>query len=998
MGLVQDMIRDFIYGPDPSVARSFNPGAVAVDGSTRTLGVPTEQWAPSEYGAYIAQSNAVYTVVKKRATYLSSLPLTLSRVNATGDVDPITTGALYELTRKVNPHWTWRRLIEMTEMSLCLWGSAYWFLERKNGVPAEMYWARPDRVRVIPHTTNYVARFEYTPNDGAQPIRFAPEETIWFRYPNPLDEYSGLSPLVAARLAADTQSAAMKQNYALFKQGISIGGLVTPSNGAPMSRDAANEIKDQLQHRARGTANAHRWLVLMSDAKFTPMTMSPKDAEFVELHKLTLEDVCRPYGVPLDLVGGQRTYANYDAAVKAMWTETIIPEAAFLADEITEQLLPMFLKPGDRADVCGFDHSGVECLQDDEQAKWTIAQGQIEKGAITVNEWRKRHKMDPVDWGNVWWGSVALTPIKDAELPEPPEMEQPPPAEDPAKAPQQEDARAARAIRMAYGSDEHQRLWHRFVGRTEPHEQRVQRLAERLFRSQQQSLLTELAKLERAQRDAAEPEQILAQIFNLQRWRRRFREAFRPVARDIVVDAGQDAIDQVTLGVAFDVADPAVVRFLERQAQRFAAEVNDTTWNALKAALAEGLEAGEGTDLLAQRVKAVMGDRIRSSAETIARTEVAAAYSGGSLSGYEQSGEVSAVEWLSALDERTRETHVKAHGQVVALGQDFTVGGATGPGPGLIGKASESINCFAGDTLVYAEGVEAATMRWFEGDMMRLSLGDGRIITVTPNHPLLTPDGWTLAGSLNRGSNLLGYEMMQHLSVPIANPYPNHGPAEIAEIFRLCAVAGQFQRVAGSEPQFHGDGMDGQVDVVWPEGQLRSDVISHLQEPSAKNILAASEIVHGDLARNSSQRQCVGRALFSTDGGMGSVRESGSLFGRSLGHSRVHSGATIAPLNASFAQYAGDNGATEVCQIGESFFRHPGKVTRNDVIRVDVIPFRGHVYNLQTEAGHYIANGIISHNCRCTTLAVLKPLREAPLRPIKPDNPLRPMSHAYQLW
>ena len=561
MSLVRDMIRDFISGPDPAIVRGFQPGAVAVDSSTRYFGVDAEQWAPSEYGSYIATSNAVYTVVKKRATYLSSLPLTLSKLNAQGDADPITTGALYELTRKVNPHWTWRRMIEMTEMSLGLWGSAFWFLERRGGVPVEMYWARPDRVRVVPHATRYVARFEYQPVDGQEPIRFDPSETIWFRYPNPLDEYSGLSPLVAARLAADTQSAAMKQNYALFKQGISIGGLVTPAAGVPMSKDAATEIRDQLRDRARGTANAHRWLVLVNDAKFTPMTMSPKDAEFVELHKLTLEDVCRPYGVPLDLVGGQRTYANYEEAVKAMWTETIIPEAAFLADEITEQLLPMFTRPGDRADVCGFDHSGVECLQDDEQAKWTIAQGQIEKGAITVNEWRKHQKLDPVRWGDVWWGSVALTPIKDATMPEPPDMEVSDDSESDSgsgagegKKPNEASAgRAAgrdgqahvhRNVRLEYGSDEHQRLWNRFVGRTEPHEVRVQRLATQLFRSQQQSLLTELGKLERSTvpgtwtmtgedgvvmsgelkvRALPEPVEILAQIFNLQRWRRRFR-------------------------------------------------------------------------------------------------------------------------------------------------------------------------------------------------------------------------------------------------------------------------------------------------------------------------------------------------------------------------------------------------------------------------------------------------------------------------------------------
>ena len=47
VGLGRDMIRDFAYGPDPAVARSFNPGAVAVDSSTRSFGVDAEQWAPS---------------------------------------------------------------------------------------------------------------------------------------------------------------------------------------------------------------------------------------------------------------------------------------------------------------------------------------------------------------------------------------------------------------------------------------------------------------------------------------------------------------------------------------------------------------------------------------------------------------------------------------------------------------------------------------------------------------------------------------------------------------------------------------------------------------------------------------------------------------------------------------------------------------------------------------------------------------------------------------
>jgi len=32
------------------------------------------------------------------------------------------------------------------------------------------------------------------PQYGGDPVRFEPHEVLWFRYPNPIDEFSALSP------------------------------------------------------------------------------------------------------------------------------------------------------------------------------------------------------------------------------------------------------------------------------------------------------------------------------------------------------------------------------------------------------------------------------------------------------------------------------------------------------------------------------------------------------------------------------------------------------------------------------------------------------------------------------------------------------------------------------------------------------------------------------------------------------------------------------------
>ena len=55
---------------------------------------------------------------------------------------------------------------------------------------------------------------------------------------------------------------------------------------------------------------------------------------------------------------------------------------------------------------------------------------------------------------------------------------------------------------------------------------------------------------------------------------------------------------------------------------------------------------------------------------------------------------VAAVEWVAARDSRVRESHRSADGQVVPIGQPFTVGGATLAYPGdPAGPAAETIRC-----------------------------------------------------------------------------------------------------------------------------------------------------------------------------------------------------------------------------------------------------------------------------------------------------------------
>ena len=677
-----------------AAVRAFVLGSAVVEVAEQAFGHDPGTFSPPEYGDYIATSNGVYACVKLRSSLLASRPIRQYRVRANGDRTEITASPVLGLLSKVNSFWTFQRLLEMTEMSLCLWGSAYWFIERgQTGTmaPAEIWWGRPDRVRVLPHPTKYISGFVYDGPNGSE-IPFLPSEVIWLRYPNPVDEYAGLAPLSAARLAADYSSSAMKSNRNLFINGIQSGGMVFPKSGTILTPEQAIEIETGLQRRFQGVDRAHRWGVFRAELDMKPLGLSPRDAEFVAGLRLALEDIARSYAVPIDLIGGQRTYENVSAAMRAMWTNCVQPEARFIATELTEQLLPMF---GAQADVLEFDFDDVEELQESKSLAWTREREQIEVGVITRNEWRNEQGMKSLPWGDAWWASQTLAPITDAEPPAAPEPVVPPAAStsDANALLGSEDVAPRQAApthqRIGYGTAQHVQRWQRFTEESAPWEKRFAGEMRGLFDRQQASILAHVAGRGVRQLDPSNP-------FDRARWIREFRQAVRTLLRDVAQAGGQMALDDLRdameVAIEFNLSAPAVIRFLEERAQRFAVQVNETTWQALKASLSDGIQAGETIEGLAQRVEQIMTER-RSSSETIARTEVIGALNGGSLEGWRQSGVVVGKSWLAALDDLVRDTHRAAHGQVVGIDDNFSVGDGHGPHPGAIGIAAEDINC-----------------------------------------------------------------------------------------------------------------------------------------------------------------------------------------------------------------------------------------------------------------------------------------------------------------
>lgn len=738
--------------------------------------------------SYGRRSNAVYACARLRAVNLAGLPIRAYRFGTGGrgtgkrvDVrDPLrrlgmpTTargqriaeaGAVVEVEaspvldrlNRPNVDWTGRQMIYATEWALCLEGRANWLAERGGngaGVPTELAYVLPSRLEIVKARDDdpfrSIAGWTLDKNKGTR-RDLAPGEVIWFRYVDPADpDYGCLSPLDVARLAADAYTSAMRSNRDLFRRGLAAAGMILPGEGQQFDSDEQRaELERDVNRMLMGEGNRHALAVMPYDFEVRPFSITPKDAEFTAMMDYAIEDVGRAYGVPIEFIGGsRRTYQNMAEAQASLWSNTLAPEAVFLAEELTGKLLPMFGADGAGVDFIAFDLSDVAALQEDEAQRWAIEKEQLQNGVIGTNEWRETQGREPLPNDPLLIGQLngiittltavgmgTLTPeqavgiisvgvglgddvaaklvgkveprpvvdISDAPADDAP-VSAPPaglPAASAAALPAPSRADVApvppRVPPLDFGSDEHARWWGERAAAAESRVDDAAGVVRVLLARQADSLVKQLRGADRAASGAHARMSIagIAAMFDRRRWLREFREGIRATLGLSASDGAASVRGDVDGAAAYDPAAPQAVNFLRRRAQRFAQEVNDTTWARLKSKLEAGIVEGKGGRELADIVRDVFGVWTAKGgrAEVIARTEVIGAFNGGGLLYAKQTGLDLDKEWVTALDERVRETHRAAHGQRVPIDDDFEVGGARGPAPGQMGEASEDIQC-----------------------------------------------------------------------------------------------------------------------------------------------------------------------------------------------------------------------------------------------------------------------------------------------------------------
>jgi len=256
-----------------------------------------------------------------------------------------------------------------------------------------------------PHGTVKAFKIAYG-NDFAI---LAPSEVLWIRYPDPVNPWGARAPIAAALDAIGLTKAGREWQAGQLANGGNPSGIVYV--GQPSSDEEYYGIREEIEAALTGPSSAGRIAVVAGPMKpeFMKTSFSPKEFEYLNSLGVQGDDIALALGVPLDLVGGQRTYQNADAARTEFWETTVSPELAMVASEIDRQMLagqPLYVE---------FDLSDVSALQEAQDSLSTRVNTTVVNDIITIDEARAALGQDVLPE----YGHLTLTAYRALFAPKP---------------------------------------------------------------------------------------------------------------------------------------------------------------------------------------------------------------------------------------------------------------------------------------------------------------------------------------------------------------------------------------------------------------------------------------------------------------------------------------------------------------------------------------------------------------------------------------------------
>ncbi|MCB5474274.1 phage portal protein [Blautia luti] len=251
------------------------------------------------------QMTAVYSCVRILSEAVASLPLNVYRYTDSGGKEKAIDHTLYRLLHdEPNPEMSSFIFRETLMTHLLLWGNAYAQIIRNGkGEVVALYPLMPDRMSVD-RDKNGRLYYKYTKSNDDAPTM---ENGSLYLDPSDVlhvpglgfDGLVGYSPIAMAKNAIGLAIAAEEYGSKFYANGAAPSGVLEH----PGTLKDPERVRNSWNSTFGGSSNSHKVAVLEEGMKYTPISISPNEAQFLETRKFQINEIARIFRVPPHMVG-----------------------------------------------------------------------------------------------------------------------------------------------------------------------------------------------------------------------------------------------------------------------------------------------------------------------------------------------------------------------------------------------------------------------------------------------------------------------------------------------------------------------------------------------------------------------------------------------------------------------------------------------------------------------------------------------------------------------
>ncbi len=365
------------------------------DGWQRNLSLSTGvSRVPAVYACVMAISRAISQCYPKH-------------VREVGDgFEEVTTSAAYRVLMQPNDYQTTPGFLLNLVSTALFEGEAFAIATRNARFEIDSLHLLPRGVCspiVDPETKEYFYAVGESPLAPGGADFIAPaRDILHLKFHTPRHPLIGETPIKAAALAIGINVALSQSQAAFFANMNRPSGIL--STDATLSKEQMQALRAAFEEQSKGMA-AGRIPILGGGLKFSPMSISSQDAELIQAQRMSIEDICRVFGVPPPLVGdlSHATLNNAETLIQhflAISLGSYLEHIERTFDKLFNLSLPDYVELDTQA-LLRTDFAGrIEALQKG-----------VNGGIFTPNEARRREGMSPIEGGDAVYMQRQMTPI-----------------------------------------------------------------------------------------------------------------------------------------------------------------------------------------------------------------------------------------------------------------------------------------------------------------------------------------------------------------------------------------------------------------------------------------------------------------------------------------------------------------------------------------------------------------------------------------------------------